>query len=330
MVTNRFLSLVISLVLPTVVFAKDALRDYSYRVKVPAVAGLSCEQNAAQLALRFAESTKKVASAVSGVCQGDLKGTNNLNIVVVNYKANSEIRPYVAAIEGASYDMNHQGFAEPFATYSQCAAELDAQSQLFQKQTGLNVLAAHCEPSDYDANYGYSLRVEAVGAPANQLYSYIGTANLEESPALVTLAAKVLAESKVAFAHQSDASVFYYAKKPVALQSSHFASYRGDTCTVESAHAQAILQAAGQTQINVICVPVSYGYQALAALSVGWARVYDDMGYTSPKYSSMDECQADRARMLSAANAYHNHVYGALCVPAVTTESRFELHVFGD
>jgi hypothetical protein len=300
----------------------QAAQSYSYQIRIPD-RGQSCEAEASNLAQKFAHLAQVQvtgSSCLSSTTVVEDSGSYILHSVLVNYDAARPLRPYSAYIGRGDMFQNPGNIVGLYSDLGSCLGEIKAESDIFTRATGLEVLAATCEPGTLGLGGDYVLHIDGVGQPAQRLYafspSYPGQALSPFSAELKDL----LTQSGSTLAKLVDTDLLYYAKASLNLKLDYAGSFSDESqCQSQLADARQIYLNAHDSWVKTKCSSEEIGQDTgvflhtLNVLHMGDMMVISDFGENSIHYLTFDECRKDRERVLNSLTAHGQNIYGGIC-----------------
>lgn len=291
---------------------------YVYQARVPATP-LGCEAESALLGQRFAMATGAEILSTQCLGEGHLPADDTsypMFSLAIRYRAPAPFYPYVASI--GKPDLFGSSNATPlYPTFAECLADLGQQTVLFERETGLRLVAATCE-SNRTFQASYALRLEGysqetMARPKKSLYHFAPQlpASLEDAR-IASITALLHAQGAV-IARQVESHYAYYRSGGVNLRVGRHSRMRVEECSVQEAHAAAMYRKAGAQNALVWCLPATIGGPEYAEMHVvhdGYT-LQSDYGHYTPRAYSFQECLANRDLALSDSRL--QHMLGGLC-----------------
>jgi hypothetical protein len=313
--------------------AQDPL-IYKYSVKVPATAN-SCNTEAALLGARFVKATGM--SLVSASCLGTVTlnadNTNHslywLYITYTGENATSNFTKleYSAVLGTPSYLAPNETEGA-YNSYTSCLQDIETQTVEYEKNTGLQHVAAFCKPALIDSASKYVLEVDGFGSPQSALYLFKPEImqEVDNSIFVPELTKRIRAGGGVVVKVVGGA-VLYYAKNTVQVNI-YYVSFQ-DTV----AHCQAQLQMAQEmfsqlpNSIDVRCVGLPDSGAYLTVLS-GAQLVNEYQTQDTFTYATFDNCLLGRNIQISAYKTMGTDVLGALCEKSPDLTGCYQMRLF--
>jgi hypothetical protein len=311
---------------------------FSYRTTVPADAEVTCDQAAQGVAKRLAQATG--ANVTGSSCSAtrnfqDHTQTYSQYVVIVNYTASYEAIPYEARMTSQISAEKAIGDSPLFMNYADCLKTLAEQKTLFQKNTGLQLVAGHCEASEADdQNQGYYLNLEGFGQPQKQLYGYAVSVDSISYVDPATTAATVDAITKAGgtVAYSDNAVVYYYSANDIFVVTATLGLFDSeDACNKQVQDAKKIYSGSGMSSTHAFCVQYyssNLPQRELTVVGTGIGTLFEDYGNHSAKYASFDECMTDKPRVLQNLKSEGQSVLGAICHPDENTLDKYIVEIY--
>jgi hypothetical protein len=279
-------------------------KPFSYRVQIPAAA-LSCDQEAQALGQRFAKATG--LSVTGSVCQSTQSiEKQSVYTLVVSYLATAQVTPYSALYTSEGI----------FKSYVDCLAVLPAQQAAFATNTGLSILSSGCAAASIGD--GFSPYIDGIGTPSIHFYSASPSfeTSLNDVAGIYDVYRAELAAAGATIVFSSRYDIFYYATARIQVTLNEITAYNTDTnqCQTESLSLQQIYASSGVTAV-VNCLAEDFAGRT--DLIVSWVGnafpIKGDDALTSVVYSSFDECEQDKVRVVQNSLSAGTNPTGAIC-----------------
>jgi len=281
-----------------------APKPFSYRVEIPAAA-FSCDQEAQALGQRFAKTTG--LSVTSSVCQStQLIEKQSVYTLVVSYLAAAQVAPYSAVYTAEGI----------FKSYVDCLAVLPVQQAAFETNTGLSILSSGCAAASIGD--GFSPYIDGIGTPSRHFYSASPSfeTSLNEVAGIYDVYRAELAAAGATVVLSGTYDIFYYAADRILITLNEITAYNTDTnqCQTESLSLQQIYASTG---VSTVVSCLTEDFAGRTDLIVSWvgnaSPIVSDHAYKSVAYSSFDECEQDKARVVQNSLSAGTNPTGAIC-----------------
>jgi len=293
-------------------------KPFSYRVQIPAAA-LSCDQEAQALGQRFAQASG--LTVTSGVCQStQLIEKQSVYTLVVNYLATAQVTPYSALYTAEGI----------FKSYVDCLTVLPAQQTAFATNTGLSILSSGCSAASIGD--GFSPYIDGIGTPSRHFYSASPSfeTSLNDVAGIYDVYRAELAAAGATVVYSGTYDIFYYAADRIQITLNEVTAYNTDTnqCQTESLSLQQIYASSG---VGAVVSCLAEDFEGRTDLIVSWVGnafpIKGDGAMMSVVYSSFDECEQDKARVVQNSLSAGTNPTGAICEENQTANG-FVVEVF--
>jgi ABC-type molybdate transport system substrate-binding protein len=297
------------------------LNNYTLRILVP-IAGSSCDTATTAYGHQFETATGiEVGSATCAV------STPDLYVLTINYAAAQPVDLYTANLGQATSDLDPEPYdgAGIYADSATCNADLAGQKTAFATNTGLNVFTAYCI-QDSQGIGQYILTIEGFGQPKEKLYvfeAFMDTADAQS----MSSARQLLTSAGATVVKQDGANLYYYSIAPTTAVKTNFGVFSSaQDCTSQIQAAQNILNAAGATKTEVVCV-FDDPSTMLESIHLGTGLVTNDSLDAGQTYHSLQECLGDEARVDAYERSLQVKTLGEICVTDVDPNT-YQMTVF--
>ena len=302
--------------------------QYAYETRIPA--GITdCATEARALGTRFEGATG--ARVLSATCKPavDFVAEKNhyvLYPIVLSYSADQPFYPYTGnfgqAQIGTVFPSSTQGI---YDSYSDCLGAREAQTRVFERQTGLQAVAAGCEPGFGTLSPNYLLKVDAFAEipdayhkAKHHLYAFGYKPIVPGGDPLASRVSELIADQGGEDIEQEKGTFLYYSQYEVRVSADMLASLSSrDECVSQLADAEAIGRNLGSDKNFATCLPMSEkspeGVNYLQLLRGGGYLIGTDFGTSSRRYYSFQECLNDRSLVLIEARKRNDAVAGGVC-----------------
>jgi len=215
-----------------------------------------------------------------------------------------------------------------FATIEQCLAARTAETEAFEKSTGLDAVFSACTP---DANVGrFLLSITGFGKPKASLQVVTLEPNYWNDPGLTPEEARWVrgylyskrAQVRAIFGSQ----IVYYAAARIPLSQRNFGHwYTEEQCRVQLSDAAMML--AGMPfyfGCKTTVFDTGTSWVQLQAIMATDRLFSSDFGHMSPKYESFAACREYLPEVVAEEKATNpSYFLGALCIPEGLSSTRF-------
>jgi hypothetical protein len=311
---------------------------FSYRTLVTAETGVTCQQSADALSNRFEAATG--ISVTDATCTPsktiqDQGKSYQVNAIVLNYLAAQELQPYQVTFSGRIFNDQALGDAGIFNRYSDCLQALADQKTLFEKNTHLTAVSGHCDVSTDSVLPGFYFTLESFGQPQMQLFAYAadqGSLSFYQDPLIQTAAASTLVAAGAVIAWSDATRIYYYSEQDIFVMATNLGLFDSeDICAQQIQDAKNIFTNGGLSPNSVFCAKYyssDLPQRQLTLVGAGQGHWNQDFATHSAKYSSLNECLQDKARVIKNHLSSGQRVLGAICKPEETSVGQFVIEVY--
>jgi hypothetical protein len=302
----KYILLIFSIALATVQSFANLSQTYSTRV--PAENGLTCQQQAQNLAEKIVRILKVTISETPTCFESSFKDNNssyNLRSINVHYVAdqNSVYNNLYNAQYSSDYlDGQPQGENGIYPTYQNCLNDLLNRQVEFTNHTSLEAVSASCNPDKVSSNY--VLNIEGFGIPKEKMYSMSISNYSSDLNRFINETAAVINKANASAVVKYENGILYYSKSELFSQSFDLNLLKNEVqcqsqrMAMEKLYSSKESFAHGSSE----CMQISIGdlkFWSLHEVSVGEKIIISNDQYDHDYYS-FDEC-------MTAANDKNSH-----------------------
>ena len=282
-------------------FSAFASDSYTYRVEWYQADELTCRQDAAAIARRFAAATGFVV--LTAGCERPFSWKQD---IVILYQSDAPARLVTTYLRTAS----HQG---TYSSKESCEADLSSEKSLFTKKTGLSVVTDFCFPessSSQDNEFRFVAKIDGFGVPAMQPFVFSGSvyANPEHQPKEIDqLIRESLAQISwvqnprvhVEYAGASPrVTVKYYSTRQRALILDSAISFESmDDCHRRQTDVEALLKDFGMVGVGSFCARKEFS-EVTELYHFGLNTMAYSFERTVGSFGSLAQCESALAQVI--------------------------------
>lgn len=298
-----------------------------YLVRVPG-GNFSCDQAAQNLAVAFARALP-TATNIVGKCASDSTFSEagksyHTYTLTVDYSATTLVPFYQAALtRNSMWDIT-----PVYTNYADCLADIAPQSDLFQRATGLPVLAASCALTQ-TRDMGYSLTLDAIGTPVRylqQMEDHVAAVgeSTEQDPVWKKAIIEDLIADGAMIAKNFGSTTYYYARQAINYSSDVLVSFSQlNLCTSQLDEAKKIIAATGAKNGTIDCNRQGVSVFMRVRGNFSSQSLGNDYGSRSPLFHDLAECLQNRDQVVS-----ENQAVAGLCVDTPSDEHFYQVYSF--
>jgi hypothetical protein len=301
-------------------------QTFYYQVRIP-VTEKTCDEEAKLLASRFETSTNIQVSGhlCLGIVEANFDGSaEQLYSLELTYKAPRPAPLYSAPLGGLMDIMTRSTEEGTYSTYNECLNQISEQIINYEKETGINAIAAFCSPAEIIG--GYILQIDGFGKPKRRLEIFHLKFGADDS-SLKNEILSFLTDHGANIVRIKGDAVLYYAESARAILQKSFGSFKKyNECDSQIDEVTRMFKNSGSKSISIVrCIKneETMGKYELFGLDDGFSDFFQSE--MPKKYYSFKECFQDRDHVLST---HSNRVIGAICGENIFSPSLYVMNLY--